>query len=550
MSVEVKAQNTTTLASVKAIYDAADEANTLLDGMRTAATAAGTTLNGIYADAESAKTNATNASEYAARALGNLSTVQSVTETLNWITTHGTMALTQDVALDPTHVYFVREAGGDYHVGSYYYNVVTEPDVDDIATYYELSIDESLNNYVGTHLAVDTEGLWLLPAASGANKVLIATGAGSTYTVAGTYIVGKVNNVDTVLAKFTASGAQIGQTGQTHTEIDYHSLQLIDKEGDAYFYISDLRDKNDRNLATITEVFTGNGTNSTFIVGLPIYGEEFTATDSSDSSNTATKTGATQCTFTTAPQIGATITITYKTSDSRAKAYSLGIRASGNIGAMSFAEGSNNLASGSSSHAEGYGTTASGTCSHAEGQVTEASAMCAHAEGYTTVASHLYSHAEGRYTVSSESCAHAEGDTTVASGELSHAEGGNTTASGHSSHAEGWYTVASGNSSHAQNTATIAQRKSQTVIGELNIADTGGTDETTRGDYAFIIGNGTADNARSNALTVDWSGNVTAAGGADLAAMTESSGTYSGGLNDEALLTSATITKLTNWLNS
>ena len=32
------------------------------------------------------------------------------------------------------------------------------------------------------------------------------------------------------------------------------------------------------------------------------------------------------------------------------------------------------------------------------------------------------------------------------------------------------------------------------------------------GNYALMIGNGTADNARSNALTVDWSGNVVAAG--------------------------------------
>ena len=49
---------------------------------------------------------------------------------------------------------------------------------------------------------------------------------------------------------------------------------------------------------------------------------------------------------------------------------------------------------------------------------------------------------------------------------------------------------------------------SQTAIGEYNIADTTGADGTARGDYVLIIGNGTADNARSNALTVDWSGKV------------------------------------------
>lgn len=73
--------------------------------------------------------------------------------------------------------------------------------------------------------------------------------------------------------------------------------------------------------------------------------------------------------------------------------------------------------------------------------------------------------------------------------------------------AEGESTVASGNNSHAQNLGTIAQRKSQTTLGEYNIADTTGT-AITRGTYAVIVGNGTADDARSNALTVDWSGNV------------------------------------------
>ena len=40
-------------------------------------------------------------------------------------------------------------------------------------------------------------------------------------------------------------------------------------------------------------------------------------------------------------------------------------------------------------------------------------------------------------------------------------------------------------------------------MGKWNIEDNQDT-------YAFIIGNGTADNARSNALTIDWNGNVTA----------------------------------------
>lgn len=451
MSTEIKAQNTTTLASVKEIYDAAEQANDILGDMNDAATAAHTTLTGIYADAEqaatdaaSAKESATNASEYAARALGNLSSVQSVAETLNWITAHGTMTNTQslvppETALNPSHVYFVVDANGDYEVGGTRYSVVTEPDVDDIASYYVLSIDESLNNYVATHLAVDGEGLWIVPDAGG-NKVLIATGSGSTYTTAGTYIVGKVGGVDTVLAKFLSTGATIGRANAAHS--------VIDADGQRFY--------------------ASNGATQLANIG---YGE-----------------GAAQSGTAVAPY------------------YSFGIRTGGQ-GNYSMAEGANTTASNYAAHAEGNSTTASGQLSHAEGL------------------------------------------STTASGDTSHAEGTMTTASGHMSHAEGEQTTASGKASHASGRQTIAQRRNQVAIGEFNVADTTGS-SSSHGAYPLIIGNGTADNARSNALTVDWDGNVEAAGGADLAAMTESSGTYSGGLNDEALLTSATITKLEAWLNS
>ena len=98
-------------------------------------------------------------------------------------------------------------------------------------------------------------------------------------------------------------------------------------------------------------------------------------------------------------------------------------------------------------------------------------------EGYNCTASGASSHAEGESTKASNTYAHAEGVSTTASGDLG-------------AHAEGYGTIASGNSSH--------------VEGKYNIADTG--------NYAHIIGNGTSDTARSNAFTVDWSGNVVASG--------------------------------------
>ena len=94
-------------------------------------------------------------------------------------------------------------------------------------------------------------------------------------------------------------------------------------------------------------------------------------------------------------------------------------------------------------------------------------------------------------------------NTTV--GKYSFAEGYGTTASGQSSHAEGYGATASGQSSHAEGFGTKAHSFSQHVEGQYNIEDLSET-------YAHIVGNGTSDDARSNAHTLDWSGNAWFAG--------------------------------------
>ena len=160
-------------------------------------------------------------------------------------------------------------------------------------------------------------------------------------------------------------------------------------------------------------------------------------------------------------------------------------RASGiSIGNYSSTLGHNCVANGTSSHAEGDSSTAYGDCSHAEGDHTMAYGNQSHAEG-------IMSHARGDNS-------HAEGKGTVASGNNSHAEGEDTEASGACSHAEGKH--------------TIANHCSQHVFGEYNIEDNSDEAPNHRGTYAEIVGNGTANNARSNARTLDWSGNETIAG--------------------------------------
>lgn len=416
MANQPVARDTIDLASVKTVNDAAMYSKAIIDDMEEVADQAHTSLTGILEDAleahtwaGEAKESAENASEYAARALGNLSTVQSVTETLNWITAHGTMTLTTDTALDPTHVYFVRDNDGDYEVGNYHYSVVTEPKLEDISTYYVLSIDESLNNYVGTHLAVTSEGLWLLPDAGG-NKVLIATGGqGHTYEEAGTYLIDSSN---TTIAKFTESSAVVGKQG------------------------------------------SGKG-------------------------------------WTTITSTGMSVIREYMGQNRP-------------VAKLGFDYG--NSPSGGSDYAP-YATFGVRIAS-ADWQLGN------------------YSVAEGLEVMASGGCSHAEGAHTQAGGHQSHAEGSFSVAGGGISHAEGFFTKAKERCSHAQNEKTVAGKRAQTVLGTCNLEDTSNTTthpsgNTEFGTYAVIVGNGTFTNSPntsgdtpSNALTIDWQGNVDIASGA------------------------------------
>lgn len=204
-------------------------------------------------------------------------------------------------------------------------------------------------------------------------------------------------------------------------------------------------------------------------------------------------------------------------------------------GECSHAEGSESSALSDYSHAEGFQTSSSGDLgSHSEGNETEASGEAAHSEGAGTVSSAQGSHSEGFNTQATDTAAHSEGSFTEASGPWSHAENYSTKAIGSSSHAEGnmsraigsnshsegGSSYAVGNNSHAQNLSTYATDNASTSIGKYNLVteSTDANNNTTydAGSYAVIIGNGTSDSNRSNALTVDWSGNLWTAGGIDV----------------------------------
>lgn len=156
-------------------------------------------------------------------------------------------------------------------------------------------------------------------------------------------------------------------------------------------------------------------------------------------------------------------------------------------------------ASGYYSFAFGPGAEATGEVAIALGPVVTASGQYSTALGLGTTASGRRSIALNYGTIASGSSSFAAGQSSEASGALSTTFGNHTMASGYAAAAFGNYTTATG--------------RAQFVIGQYNVGDTE-SDDGTHGDgakkNAFIIGNGTAEDARSNAMTVDWDGNVTA----------------------------------------
>lgn len=364
--------------TLNGIYATATAASDTLADMQDAATAAHTTLTDIYQDAADAATAASNAQTAAGNAVtaagnavtaaGNaltaaqnaqvsadaalvsLSNVEDVVGVLEWITAHGTMIPTSDVTVNPAHVYFVVDPTGDYVVGGTHYSIVAEPKVADISTYYELSVDESVQNYVATHVVVDAEGLWLIPD-SGGNKVLIATGAGSVYTTAGTYIIGKVSGVDTVFAKFTTDGVTMNATNSTQiAHLGYGVGTAQSGTATAPYYTLGTR----LNNSTVGNYSIAEGRNTT-ASGYCSHAE----------------------------------------------------------GGPSGSPNDGPVASGESSHAEGSGTLSSGKMAHAEGRYTEANGLASHAQNDGTIANGESQTVLGKYNVADTTSAVIIGNGTA-----------------------------------------------------------------------------------------------------------------------------------------
>ena len=172
-------------------------------------------------------------------------------------------------------------------------------------------------------------------------------------------------------------------------------------------------------------------------------------------------------------------------------------------GNFSFAAGQNSQATGIGSVAliSGVATQLSAVAIGAavSNTKTTASGIGSIAIGGAATASGLYAIALGYKPNSTGTCSIAIGAESIAGANYSLAFGGR---------------------------GTKASSQYQTTMGKWNIEDNQDT-------YAFILGNGTADSARSNALTVDWNGNLIIAGSLDWSSISNTPTTVAGyGITD------------------
>ena len=135
--------------------------------------------NKAQASADDAKASAIAANIASNSALTQLSVVEDVASVLTWISEHGTYKPSEDTAVISGKLYFTR-SGTD---PDYEYNIIRNPTGDPSdperqgGRYYEIDTlgDESVSNYISSHLALTNAGLWVIND-NNSYKILLAGG--------------------------------------------------------------------------------------------------------------------------------------------------------------------------------------------------------------------------------------------------------------------------------------------------------------------------------------------------------------------------------------
>lgn len=191
-------------------------------------------------------------------------------------------------------------------------------------------------------------------------------------------------------------------------------------------------------------------------------------------------------------------------------------------GFCAHAEGNQSTASGDDSHAEGYKTEASGDCSHAEGSFSKATGGNAHASGSSTVANRKAMNVIGECNIYDEVDYTKEASTTTVSlSQSSYYVAQNYSFSSSTGVFSltnpittnnldsfiGWYVSPLNSTDNLSYIYYIAATTSTTNTYQVLMYKSNNK-KVQRGQYVHVVGNGDSDAARSNAHTLDWSGNA------------------------------------------
>jgi hypothetical protein len=177
-------------------------------------------------------------------------------------------------------------------------------------------------------------------------------------------------------------------------------------------------------------------------------------------------------------------------------------------GLQSVAIGALNTSSAHSSTAIGNSNVASGIGSLALGNTTTASGYSSTSLGQSTTASGSHSVAMHQGTTASGTRSLALGVSTMATGTNSIAAGTTTKAENNNSSSFGLNSKASGLISFTHGSSTIAKSTLSTVFGAYNDSTALSSSIWVNEDPLFIVGNGSGNSDRRNALTILKNGNT------------------------------------------
>lgn len=205
--------------------------------------------------ADSAYESAVSANNSANSALTQLSVVEDVAGTLNWIREHGSFVQTTDVTVQENTVYFELINGE--------YVPIANPDPTKNPTeegWYVLDVSDSQSEYIMAHLAVTSAGLWVLPFNTFAAHPLVDSAENDLIDSDSNQLVDwskDPQNADGYKALFASDGMTIYDNTGTSVA-HYGTTTTIGAEMGKHVYIDtdsvDIKDGEDT-LAS----FSGNG---------------------------------------------------------------------------------------------------------------------------------------------------------------------------------------------------------------------------------------------------------------------------------------------------